>query len=164
MGTEKLGIDKHKILMWVKANTFGDTRKADQILHYLDKHHEIYYHAIKDIVTHTPTSGYLTHWMKLMTQIKKLGREVKPFDPKVWGDESICAMIKVNIAKYSQDDYARRLLLETEEAILAEASTFDLNWGTGVSHAQTIKGSDHWRGKNYLGQILMEIRSWLLHQ
>ena len=54
---------------------------------------------------------------------------------------------------------ARKALLATGGAILAEASPHDRIWGIGLS-ADDPKAvrPDQWQGQNLLGRILMEIR------
>lgn len=93
---------------------------------------------------------------------KYLGRQVKNFDSKVW-DENCCKIvIEGNLAKFSQDKYLKQQLLSTGDKILVEASPYDHIWGIEMSkdHPDCINPSK-WRGTNFLGFCLMEVRDIL---
>ena len=52
-----------------------------------------------------------------------------------------------------------RLLLSTEDSILAEASPKDTVWGIGLTAAAAEKTDpSEWPGENLLGKVLMELR------
>ena len=51
------------------------------------------------------------------------------------------------------------LLLDTKDAILAEASPQDKIWGIGLEENDpNSKDPESWRGQNLLGKILMQLR------
>lgn len=57
----------------------------------------------------------------------------------------------------------RDALLESGDSILAEASTNDLFWGTGLSPYMTsVTKPEFWPGQNMLGAMLIELREKLL--
>lgn len=95
--------------------------------------------------------------------IKKLGRtHIAAFNAALW-DNTCYAILKRGIrAKFMQNYDILKILLSTNNHILAEASAKDVKWGIGVA----IDDADRyniqaWRGKNLLGRILMEVRDEL---
>lgn len=96
-------------------------------------------------------------------EMKKLGRtHFKNFDSELWG--SICyAIVKRGVrAKFEQNDKLLELLLATGEDVLAEASLTDRRWGIGVAADDLARFYPNcWTGSNYMGRILMEVRSEL---
>jgi ribA/ribD-fused uncharacterized protein len=68
-----------------------------------------------------------------------------------WNDVKADIMRRVDLAKFSQNDDLRQLLLATGDAELVEDSTSESFWGIGQD------GS----GPNWAGQILMEVRDQL---
>ena len=93
-------------------------------------------------------------------ECKDLGRQVKPFDSKAWNAVKYEVVKTANRAKYEQNPDLMAKLLQTGDAILAEASPKDTIWGIGLdaATAQDTNPSD-WPGQNLLGKILMELRA-----
>jgi ribA/ribD-fused uncharacterized protein len=93
---------------------------------------------------------------------KKLARTIKNYSDKEWYGGSIPAkkyMFEGNFLKYSQNEKLKNLLLETSPTRLVEASPYDTIWGVGLSEQSIlIHSPSSWRGKNWLGDILTEIR------
>ena len=92
-------------------------------------------------------------------QIKELGRKVRNFDEKVWNEVKYAIVLNGNYFKFTQNEELRKFLLETEDAILVEASPFDAVWGIHMS--QNDKDASNplkWQGSNLLGFALMEVR------
>ena len=90
---------------------------------------------------------------------KALGKEVTPFDPKTWDSISYDVVKTANRAKFEQNPDLMKMLLDTGDSIIAEASPNDKIWGIGMD-AETAAKTDSadWAGKNKLGKILMELR------
>ena len=88
---------------------------------------------------------------------KSIGREVYPFEQKLWDKEKYKIMLDVNIEKYRQNSALRAYLLATGDDLLVEASPVDKVWGAGVS-ADKIKTEEDITGENLLGKVLMEVR------
>lgn len=92
-------------------------------------------------------------------QQKALGRKVKNFDVKVW--ETHCKQIVYdgNHAKFTQNESLLQALMATEGTTIVEASPFDRIWGIGLS-AKNPKAASRstWRGKNWLGEVLTQLR------
>ena len=89
---------------------------------------------------------------------KRLGRQVKPFDNELWNKHKFNIGLQAITLKFNQNDEIRRLLLATENRVIAEASPSDKIWGIGLSRRDAEKGVK-WRGKNMLGEILMTYRN-----
>lgn len=93
---------------------------------------------------------------------KALGRKIRNFDSKIWDARKYDIVVEGNKAKFSQNDDLKEYLLSTGDAILVEASPYDRIWGIGLYPGQAAKGTiDQWRGLNFLGTALMEVRDWL---
>lgn len=119
-------------MMWRKAIVFGDTDVAWKIL-----------------ATTNPK------------EIKALGREVKNFDDKIWGNVRFDVVFMGNLYKFTQNPELKEALLNTK-GILVEASPYDKIWGIGLSEADARKTSpESWPGKNLLGVALTRLRKIL---
>lgn len=93
---------------------------------------------------------------------KKLGRQVKNFDPKIWGDNCFDIVCEGNYHKFSQHSLLKQFLLNTGNSILVEASPRDRIWGIGMGqNNENAKNPLMWRGRNLLGFALMEVRDKL---
>jgi hypothetical protein len=69
------------------------------------------------------------------------------------------AVIKGNIAKFSQNEKLKEFLLNTQEKILVEASPYDKIWGIGMDeNDKDILDPSKWKGENLLGKALMKVR------
>ena len=93
---------------------------------------------------------------------KALGRQVRGFDAGRWTAACRDAVYRGNLAKFSQDEELRALLLATGDRTLVEASPTDRIWGIGLA-ADDPRAQDPsaWRGTNWLGEALMQVRTTL---
>ncbi len=78
----------------------------------------------------------------------RLGRDRKKKQRKDWESVKVNIMYDAVLAKFSQHEDLKQLLLTTGDAMLIEHTSNDSYWGDG----------GHGRGRNMLGQILMRIR------
>ena len=103
---------------------------------------------------------------------KELGRLVEGFDVDVWEEDESngrprCWNIvwEGNVAKFSQNRWMLDELLATGSTTLVEASPFDRIWGIGLRdddpRAQRREG---WLGRNWLGEVLTDVRAHLRRQ
>ena len=93
-------------------------------------------------------------------ECKDLGKQVKPFDSNAWNAVKYEIVKAANRAKYEQNPDLKAKLLETGDAILAEASPKDSIWGIGLDSVTAAETNPaEWPGQNLLGKILMELRS-----
>jgi len=119
--------------MYQKALTFGDAEIAEAIL------------ATKE--------PYVA---------KRLGRNVKNYDDRVWAKKRYQVFLDANLLKYTQNPDLAKKLLETGHKILVECNPNDTIWGIGLSIEEAkVTSPDNWQGKNLLGLVLMDVRSQL---
>lgn len=119
----------HAGLWWKTAE------HAFQAAKTLDK---LWYKRIVD--AHTPAEA------------KRLGRLV-PLRAD-WEGVKEAVMLDILRAKYRDDEYMRRVLLNTGDLPIRESAVWDSYWGTGRDG----------KGKNRLGVLLMQVRRELLDQ
>lgn len=94
---------------------------------------------------------------------KALGRTVKNFDKSVWDDKAYHIVVEGNIHKFSQNEPMKNFLLTTGNKIIVEASPRDHIWGIGLGQdRKEALNPATWRGTNWLGFALMEVREELL--
>jgi hypothetical protein len=68
-------------------------------------------------------------------------------------------MVEGLVSKFRQDTYSLTTLLETGDAIIAEASPSDKIWGIGLAEDDPrAKIQGQWQGTNWLGNVLMRTR------
>ena len=93
---------------------------------------------------------------------KGLGRKVQNFDADAW--MAVCRekVLPGIIAKFKSHPSLKKLLLQTGDKIIAEASPVDKIWGIGLAPDDT-KAQDqaNWDGLNILGELTMEARRQL---
>ncbi|OCG77517.1 hypothetical protein A9G44_04670 [Gilliamella sp. Occ4-3] len=93
---------------------------------------------------------------------KKLGQTVRNFDENIWNKHKKEIVFEGNYAKFSQNDELKKYLLSTKDKVLAEASPYDKIWGIGLSIDDEMRfNMAKWRGKNLLGEVLMQVRKAL---
>jgi ribA/ribD-fused uncharacterized protein len=120
-------------MMFGKARLFGDEAMADAILATLDPSLQ-----------------------------KRLGQQVGSFEQGLWDAHKVDIVYRGSVAKFSQNDGARRQLAGTGQAMLVEANPRDWIWGCGLSADDpAINRPEDWRGENLLGRILTAVRAEL---
>ena len=96
--------------------------------------------------------------------IKRLGRTVTGFKEDEWSKVRFSIVVRGNYLKFSQNPDLARILMETGNSLLAEASPRDRVWGIGCSAAVAERSStqqqEKW-GMNLLGKALMKVRNRL---
>ena len=122
-----------QFMMAAKAAHFGDRRTYDRILATCDPR-----------------------------RVKQLGRSVAPFDAAEWRRVARPYVREGNLAKFSQNAGPRAALLTTGDTLLVEASPFDRTWGIGLAadHPDASNPA-RWRGTNWLGEVLTDVREVL---
>ena len=97
---------------------------------------------------------------------KHLGGQVMPFRSKDWDAAKQEIVFRGNLEKFCQNPALRDMLLDTADAVLAEASPLDRVWGAGMAKEQFVKEDDtllvmpvQWNGENLLGLALMHVRA-----
>jgi len=94
---------------------------------------------------------------------KALGRMVKNFDAQIWEDKCKEIVYDGCRAKFLQNENLLKYLLKSKGKTLVEASPVDAIWGIGLAANDPRAQSRHtWRGKNWLGEVLTQLRDDLL--
>lgn len=123
-------------MMYHKALLFGDAEIAEQIMA-------------------TANTG----------KQKALGRNVKNFSQEKWENQCKQIVYDGNFAKFTQNKELLKHLLKTKGTTLVEASPVDFVWGIGLAEDDPrAKNRNQWMGKNWLGEVLTELRENLLNQ
>ena len=126
---------------------------------------EQYFHRSKAI--HFNDHETASKIMSTLDPLKQLqlGKTVKNYDHKSWMQKARQVLKNANVAKYAQNGEAKKELLATGNATLAESSPNKF-WGTGFKlHEKDSTNPTAWtdkNGQNVMGKILMEIRESLM--
>src|SRR5665213_1492232 len=77
----------------------------------------------------------------------------------MWASVARDIVFRGNLHKYIQNPEFYDELMKTKDTLIVEASPLDTLWGIGLD-AQTaaITPIDKWPGKNWLGQVITEVR------
>ncbi len=93
---------------------------------------------------------------------KKLGRLVKNFSKDEWDTVADDVVFNANLAKFSQNEHLKKLLLDTGDKIIVECSPYDDIWGNGLNITNTLQTPEKdWKGTNRLGKAIMRVRDEL---
>ena len=96
---------------------------------------------------------------------KSWGRKVKNFDKEKWEKRAKYIVETANYAKFTQYEDLQRMLLDTGDKIIVEASPWDCVWGAGLkADDKRILDPKNWRGTNWLGEVIMGVRDLLMIQ
>ncbi len=97
-----------------------------------------------------------------VAEIKSLGRAVRNYDDHVWNGVRQIVVYEGLTSKFSQNEDLKRLLKETDDAVLAECAVKDRIWGIGLSMTDPDRlDRSKWQGQNLLGYALMAVRDKL---
>lgn len=95
---------------------------------------------------------------------KRQGRLVKGFKPEVWNAVARDVVLQANLVKFTSDRKLLAHLMATAGTTLVEASPTDIVWGVGLFETDPrVQDPREWRGTNWLGQVLTDLREQLLH-
>lgn len=95
---------------------------------------------------------------------KALGRQVKNFIGSTWNENCKQIVYEGNKAKFLQNENLLKHLLKTEGKTLVEASPVDAIWGIGLAEGDPRAKNRHtWRGKNWLGEVLTQLRNDIIN-
>lgn len=96
-------------------------------------------------------------------EAKALGRKVKNFSFS-WNNVSKSIMFDIVLAKFSQNDDLKSLILSDEfkGKKFVEGSPSDKKWGVGMRYTNpAIDDESNWEGSNLLGKVLDKVREQL---
>ena len=92
-------------------------------------------------------------------EAKCLGRQVRGFNKAEWDSVVQHVAFIATFQKFAQVPGIAQSLIFTGSDILAEASERDTVWGIGRARDDPLAMvPDQWRGTNYLGIALMQVR------
>ncbi len=95
--------------------------------------------------------------------IKALGRQVKNYNDSYWSGIRQIVVYEGLLAKFTQNEDLKKMLIGTENNILAECAVKDRIWGIGLSmKAPERFEPEKWQGQNLLGYTLMMAREKLI--
>ncbi|KAL5020937.1 hypothetical protein ScPMuIL_000092 [Solemya velum] len=94
---------------------------------------------------------------------KAYGRKVSNFNVGVWNNRCVDIVKDGNLAKFSQNEELREIMVRTHPRTLVEAAPRDTVWGIGLGKTNP-KAWDRktWRGKNLLGFALTDVRAQIM--
>ena len=96
------------------------------------------------------------------SQQQRLGNQVPGFDRTKWARIEELVMREGLKLKFEQNAWAREKLLETEDAILCQATASDRFWSCGLNlNDPNLADKAYWPGQSKLGHLLMAIREEL---
>lgn len=86
-------------------------------------------------------------------------------DLEVW-DKISYNIVKRGVgAKFRKNERIQEELLSTGNELIAACSPTDMKWGIGIGIDDPKKEDvNSWKGKNYLGRILMEVREEIMQE
>lgn len=91
---------------------------------------------------------------------KQWGRQVKGFSIEKWAEIARLVVYRANLAKFTQNPALLEELKSTGDKIIVEASPLDKVWGIGLApDDERCLNTDLWRGTNWLGEAIMQVRS-----
>ena len=94
---------------------------------------------------------------------KALGRQVPDFNKDTWNKHARDLVYAGAWAKFEQNPKLKEELLTTSGKTLVEAASYDPVWGIGLNEVQA-KGTipAQWKGTNWLGGVLTQLREDLI--
>ncbi len=96
---------------------------------------------------------------------KRYGQKVRNFIQDTWYREARSIVFRGNQAKFLQNEDMKKELLATVGTTLVEASPSDELWGIGLRKTNPLaQNRETWKGKNWLGQTLTELREYLIKE
>lgn len=131
---DKIFTSAEQYMMYGKAMLFGDKKTATKILQ---------------------TNN--------VREQKQLGRQVVDFNKEIWDLNAPTIVYRGNKEKFKQNNEFLDLLLSTKGKTIVEASPDDTIWGIGLTKDQEeAKSIFTWKGTNWLGIVLTELREEFL--
>lgn len=98
-------------------------------------------------------------------EMKALGRQVRGYDNTIWNGIRQIVVYEGLLAKFGQNPELKQMLLETGDALLAEAEEYDPIWGIGLPMEDVNnQNPEAWNGQNLLGFALMQVRQKLAQE
>jgi ribA/ribD-fused uncharacterized protein len=93
--------------------------------------------------------------------IKKLGKNIKGFNQDIWDKYKFKILVNGNYLEFTQNKEMKKILLNTNNREIVDASSIDNIWDTGLSENDAINTPKSKWGENLLGKAIMEVRQHL---
>ena len=95
-------------------------------------------------------------------EIKGLGKKIKNYNKDIWRGEIESILYDGLMAKFSQNQTLKEILLATKDTIIVEANKFDTVYGVGLSLGDPELWNENlWKGDNLMGKALVQVRDIL---
>lgn len=99
---------------------------------------------------------------RVPSEQKQLGKKVKNFSDAIWLEHREDLAHTFLYAKFSQNPELGKILTDTGDKTIVEASPYDKIWGIGMGIGDpNILNESKWDGLNLLGKTLMYVRNIL---
>ena len=86
---------------------------------------------------------------------KRIGKTIKNFDLDQWKTRAEELIIPGLLSKFQQVDECKKMLLQTANRLLIEASPHDAFFGVGIPlHSPAIWTTSSFEGRNVMGKML----------
>lgn len=145
---------KHPFSQWHKSNFVVDNIEFSSAEQFMMYNKAILFSDIQ-------TANKILKTKNVREQ-KALGRQVANFDLNIWVQKSMEIVYKGNKAKFKQNKEYLELLISTNGKTIVEASPTDSIWGIGLLESdEKSKNIMKWKGTNFLGIVLTELREEL---
>ena len=98
-------------------------------------------------------------------EAKKLGRQVRNYDDKVWSRVREKVMYRANFLKYTQNPDLKKKFLNPDwkNKHFVEANPYDKIWAIGLTEDDPrALDQKTWLGENLLGKVLDDVRAQIL--
>ncbi len=93
--------------------------------------------------------------------IKKLGRAVKGYHDDTWNKCKYQIVVNGNYLEFTQNNEMKKILLDTGNREIVEASSYDGIWGIRYDEKTALVTDRRKWGSNLLGKSIMEVRKIL---
>lgn len=147
-------------MMYQKALLFRDKNIAKKILLLNEEYKAIETFLKGDISREEILSSkvFKNEWGAIQKEIKQLGREVKGYNESVWLRNRERIILEGNLAKFSQNQDLKDILLSKKEKVFVDASPYDKIYGIGLKEDDPrAKDPTQWLGLNLLGKTLNKV-------
>ncbi|KAI9796465.1 MAG: hypothetical protein M1833_006133 [Piccolia ochrophora] len=142
---------------WYPSPFTARTADGEEI-HYQNAEQYMMHHKGLLFAPDSPiTASILTTPDVTPRTIKQLGRQIPDFVESEWHEHRFSIVVDANLLKFTQDPRLKKLLLDTGDKALVEASPRDRIWGIGFGKKNAPAQRARW-GQNLLGKALMEAR------
>ena len=96
---------------------------------------------------------------------KQMGKTIKGFHKQDWEDVAKEKILPGMLAKFTQNETCRNVLLNTGDNLHIEGNPHDLFFGAGVPlHSPDIWQPSKYKGENVMGKMLQRVREQVKNQ